>query len=291
MARKRTRSRGGDDGLVSRRTAIGLLLAGGAGFLGLQGTGAFTAATGERPFTVGTAGDDAALLGINRENPTGEDGETVTLLTLTNQSGDPFNQISVTVRDTGSTRLAITNIESPHQLTSGESGSIEGTLSCTGEVSDVPVELEIDVSGPGGSVTATREIEVSCDRPAVGPEITAVQWQGGGINPIASPEDTDITIDVWYYDGRGQPGAGPGGSDEFGVECDVRTETNSNIQADLPGQANTHVAVYVHESDESWHHPDFDPDTGELDGWDNNADGLRWGDGSIQGAFDVTCEE
>jgi len=63
MSKKRRRSRDGSDGSVSRRTVVGAALLGGAGLLGLRETGAFSAGTGDRPFSVGTAGDDTAFLG------------------------------------------------------------------------------------------------------------------------------------------------------------------------------------------------------------------------------------
>lgn len=283
--RSRQRSRGDSDGFLTRRTVIGSLLVGGAGVAGIQGTGAFSSVIGDRGLSVGTTGDETALLGIESKNPSGQDGDVVDLLSLTNHTSTAFTDVTVFMQSTGNPAVGFTGIDTPLTIEPGTTETVQGTLSCERPVSDVAVKLEIAVSGTGVAITAMRSVRVSCEV-QTGPTITAVDWKGGGINPIASPDDTEITVDVWYYAGRGLPGPG---SDEFDVECGVTTTTNSNINKDLPGQASTHVAVYVHESNESWHHPSYDPATGELTGWDNNASGVHWGAGSIASAFEVTC--
>jgi chitodextrinase len=281
---------------VSRRAVLGTLLATGAGAAAYR-TGAFSSVSMDRLSSVGVSSDEYGLLGIETAEPSGRDGDVVTVFTLTNRTDTRFETVTVTPQPTG-TPLDLVDVTAPNSIAPGGTETVQATISCSGAASEVPVDMNISVSGDGVSVTATREVLVTCEADTTGPEITGVEWKGGGINPIASPEDAQITVDVWYYAGNGQPGhpgrggGGPpgGGANDFGVECGVQTETNTNIRSDLPGQANTHIAVYIHESDESWHHPDFDPNTGEMDGWTNNADGVRWGDGSIGSAFDVACE-
>jgi len=164
-----------------------------------------------------------------------------------------------------------------------------------------------DLPDPTKFTVKLHIVAQSVDQPEcdvdTGPDISGVQWKGGQINPIESPEDTSITVDLWYFDettggsasGGGPPGQGNGSSsqpiDDFEVACGVSAETNKPLQSFVSGQpSNSHVAVYIHEADESWYHPDFDPAAGETTDWTENTDGIRWGDGSIEGSFDVGCQ-
>ncbi len=137
----------------------------------------------------------------------------------------------------------------------------------------------------------------------VGPPINGVTWKGGQIHSIESSEDTSITVDLWYFDestgdsssSGGPPGQGGGPTnqpiDDFEVACGVSAQTNSPLQSFVTGTAsNSHVAVYIHEADESWYHPDFDVSAGETTDWTGNTDGIKWGLGSIESAFDVQCQ-
>lgn len=151
-------------------------------------------------------------------------------------------------------------------------------------------------------VSALSEDYPGCGTPD-GPPINGVEWKGGQIKSIHSPEDRDITVDLWYFDetsggsnsGGGPPGEGNGNTTEpiqdFQVECSVDAETNSPLQSFVTGPASSsHVAVYIHEANASWHHPDFDPQAGETTGWTQNTQGVEWGSGSIGTAFDVDCQ-
>jgi hypothetical protein len=104
------KSRGGGGGL-SRRAAVALI--GGGGLLGLSSTGAFSQVDGDRPFSVSTASDENALLGINNipkqiDIPAGSSRE---LFTLTNQL--PNRNLYLTV----SSESNWLNITSPNENT------------------------------------------------------------------------------------------------------------------------------------------------------------------------------
>lgn len=197
MARKRSRSRGSSGGSVSRRTVLGAVALGGAGLLGLRETGAFSAGTGDRVFSTGTAGDDTAFLGIAPGDPneydelavSGTDGETVPILTLTNNSGEALNSITATSIPSGSPGINLTNIDTPLTIPPGDSAAITANLVCKQSGSDVPVELQIDVSGPEGSVTAIRELSVTCEAPDYG-DGKFIYSDGPGRNPPGTPPNS-----------------------------------------------------------------------------------------------------
>ncbi|ELZ47781.1 hypothetical protein C463_02156 [Halorubrum californiense DSM 19288] len=86
---------------MSRRAAIGLLLTGGVAAASVEGTGAFSNVTGDRSFSVGTADDANALLGIEANDPPGDDGSSVAIFTLTNRFSDSIaiDRVSVVSSD------------------------------------------------------------------------------------------------------------------------------------------------------------------------------------------------
>ncbi len=281
----RDRSRGSSEGgLLTRRRLIGVLLLAGGGAVGLQGTGAFSSILSDRPFNLGTADDDSALLAFQSLDPTGQDGSDVELIRLTNQTENPITTISVNL---ASSSALITSIETPPSLGAGQSGVVTATLSCAEETSE-EVDFVITTSGSGQSVQLQRSVNVTCAPPAAPIDITGVQWRDGGINPIEASEDTDITVDVVYYDGRGQPGKDEGA---IAVACGVETSTNTNIRSDLPGQANTHLAVVINELEQSWYHPAFDPETGTVDRqeWTPNAEGQHTESDVVSAIDSISC--
>ncbi|MGM0605467.1 MAG: hypothetical protein ACQETB_07315 [Halobacteriota archaeon] len=275
MSRRDSKRRSvGSSGSLSRRSALALL--GGGGLLAMSGSGAFDAVSADRAFTVDVSDDDEARLGIEIDAPTVTDGDSITVLRLTNGFGEAWDSITVSVLSSGTLDVTVEEILTANETVSpGDSIDVDATVSCD-TAGTVPVQLEITASGPTESVTAVRTVEVTCESPDDGAiDITGVTFRGtGNVNPIASPVTAAITVDVWYYDGVGQPGAG---SDEFDGVCGVQTSTNAPVQPDLPGGVSGIVAVYVHEADRSWHHPEFDPDSLALTNWGQGpADGIEW---------------
>ena len=191
MGRKRSRSRNrsGNSG-VSRRAVLGLVLAGGAGLAGAQQTGAFSSVTGDRGFDVQTAKDKDALLGIQRRDPTGSDGDEVPLFTLTNRFDGPLTVevTRVSVVSSGAFSLGRDDITEPG-LTIGPSrqANVLATLSCDSSTSG-DVELELTASTDDESVELTRVTTVTCrsegpDRCPVVPQVS-----------VSVPEDASPTL-------------------------------------------------------------------------------------------------
>lgn len=206
--RRRSRSRGRGGPSLSRRSAIGLIGAGGA--LLAAGSGAYFSIMGERPFDIGAADDDIALLGIDTLERSGSEGERVDLLRLTNGFGHSLTEIDVTVEDIGPPdNLDITGIETPDSLAphgsdGDEIGYVSGVIeNCTGQPT-VPVDLFIKAAGGGDSVEGTRTAEVRCvvvdidpydcrdilDRPR-----SECAYPKTGSSDIEDDKDGDVCID------------------------------------------------------------------------------------------------
>lgn len=169
MARKRRRKRGRSTGGVSRRALLAALGLGSIGTASAYETGAFDAVAGERPFDIATAADGEALLGIEIQKPTGDDGDEVTLLTLTNQFDGPLESISASVASSSSAPVDASRLDVPDQLTAGESAPITAPLACeSGGGASVEVSISITASGPDESVELTRPVPVTCRVPSSG---------------------------------------------------------------------------------------------------------------------------
>lgn len=159
MGRKRKRSRRRSSGPISRRTAL-LGLAGGAiGATGFFTTGAFESVAGDRPFDIATAGDDTALLGVDIDEPSGRDGERVTLLELTNRFDEPFESVDAEVVSSGD--LTLRDVDVPDFLSPGGSAPITAELSC-GQSGQRTVEIAVTATGAEQSVDLVRSVELTC---------------------------------------------------------------------------------------------------------------------------------
>lgn len=163
MARWSRRTRGGSTGTLSPGVAIALLLVVGGGVLMLQGTGAFSTVVGDRPFNLGTADDQSAVLGIAVGSPSGQDGDRVDVLTLTNRLSERFDEVEVVAHPAADPSVSLEHIDTPRSLQPGQSRTVTAVLTCDASVTDVPVELDVSVSGPEGSITATREVRLTCE--------------------------------------------------------------------------------------------------------------------------------
>lgn len=203
MGRKRSRDRGRSSGGVSRRALLGVLLAGGAGAAGIQGTGAFSSVTGDRQFGVQTADDTDALLGVRPREATGGDGESVPLFTLTNRFDGPLTLDRVSVVSSGGLGIGHGDVSvSSRALAPGEQADIEATLSCGSAVTD-EVTVAISASNPSESIELRRSTTASCrqtgpDRCPVVPRVsvTVSESASGSVE-----RDGDISLKNKDIDG------------------------------------------------------------------------------------------
>lgn len=156
--RNRSRSRGSSQRLFTRRRVLAVLTAGGVGAAGLQATGAFDGVNAQRDLEVATADDGRAFLAINSEAVSGFDGDTVTLLKLTNRFEQPLTSISATVVSSGNP-IDPQTIQTPVGLAQGESGPVQATLNCA---TDGTVEIQIVAASDNQRVQIKRFVQVTC---------------------------------------------------------------------------------------------------------------------------------
>ena len=249
MAPKRSRDRGGSSG-VSRRAVLGVLLAGGLGAAGVQGTGAFSSVAGDRSFSVGTASDGNALLGVDTKDPEGDSGESVTLMTLTNRFTDPLTLERVSVVSSGQLSIGRNDLDvSTWSLQPGESAEIDAALSCSSGATD-EVELEIRGSTSEESVELVRSTTVSCSAASgacSGPrdvfdqavdgdiesEKTVVISSGVKVAGDVDAADCVVLEEKAEIDGSATAGA----TVSLGSEATVKGDTDANRDVSLDAKA------------------------------------------------------
>ena len=156
--RSRSRSRGSSSSLITRRRILGVLTVGGVGAAGLQATGAFDVINAQRNLDIATTDDGEAFLAVKTEDVSGFDGDTITLLELTNQFEQPLTSISATVISSGNP-IDPQTLQTPAGLAQGESGSVQATLDCN---TDGTVEVQIVATSANQRVQLRRPIQVTC---------------------------------------------------------------------------------------------------------------------------------
>ncbi|MFD1570518.1 hypothetical protein [Halorubrum laminariae] len=247
MGRKRQRSRGGSSGSVSRRAVLGVLLTGGAAAAGVQGTGAFSSVTGDRQFSVGTAEDDSALLGIEAADPTGTSGDTVTLFTVTNRLSEPLTLEQVGVADGGSFGITRTDLQIDQwTLQPGEATDLKAGLSCASSTTDdVELSIRAVTTDRDESIELTRSTTVACQPPAAqcltDPEIELEEETvpcidinlGGGGEVEIEAEDSVVNGDATIT---------LGGGGDVSVELED-SEIGGDLQIEIRGGGNVSISL------------------------------------------------
>ncbi len=236
--RKRDTSRGKSGGIVSRRTVIGILAVGGIGAVGLQGTGAFDAINSQREFGVSTANDENALLGVTSEGVSGFDLDTVTLLQLTNQLGEPLDSISAQIV---SSSTLVDSIDAPEALDVSETGEVQATLTCENSGT---VDVKITASSRNEEIELIQPVDVECKTL---PVCAARELPSGGtINSIPKGKnkqtDSSVVIDKSGQIKETISGVSIGGAAEFRTGSQVTLTFDGNttideyVKVDAPSQ-------------------------------------------------------
>ncbi|GAB7010350.1 hypothetical protein [Halorubrum trueperi] len=270
MPRKRQRDRGESGGSVSRRAALGLLLTGGAAAAGAQGTGAFSAVAGDRSFSVGTAEDANALLGVEAVDPTGDAGDSVTLLTLTNRFSEPLSIERVSVISSDGLGIDRSDLDvSRWTLQPGEESHVGTELACSSNTAgDVDMRIRAVTTDRDESVELTRTTAVTCRAVSAAcltaPEIELeeetvpcidVDLRGGGEVEIEAEDsvvDGDATVTLG---GGGDVEIELDGSDIRGdLRIDIRgggsvslsmadSDIDGEVRIDTPGGAEVEIEM------------------------------------------------
>ncbi|MDJ1434269.1 hypothetical protein [Halostagnicola sp. A-GB9-2] len=220
MARKRKRNRSRSGGGISRRSLLLLVGTGAVGTAGAYTTGAFDLLSADRAFDIGTAVDENALLEIDIEEPSGGDGDTVTLFEVTNRFGSELTSIEAEIVDGVDAPVDPNSLRTPAGLPPGASDAIEGDLSCSGGVGTM--EVSVSASSPEQSVDLTRSVQVSCTRP--GQDVCA---------PRDPPGCTDENFPAWG-----------------GTDCSVVIHTSGEVSEQIGGGIDVGGAVDIRTDDE-----------------------------------------
>ena len=219
---------------MSRRALLGVLLTGGAGAVGIQGTGAFSSVTGDRQFGVQTAQDADALLGVRPREATGGDGKSVPLFTLTNRFDGPLTLDRVSVVSSGGLGLGHGDVGvSSWTLAPGEEADLEATLSCGSTVTD-EVTVEVRASSPGESIELTRSTAVTCETSGgaclTGTDIDREDETIPCIDIEVRGRNTDVSIDLSNVTVTGSVRVVIRGAGNSEIEIDIE---NTTIRGDL----------------------------------------------------------
>lgn len=195
MPRSRSRKRGRSSGGLSRRSLVSLGIIGIGGLGVVSGSAAYSHVTGQRPFDIGSSPDESALLGLDVKQPSGQDGNTVPLLSITNNFNEVIDSISVSVIGAGG-GIGVSEIALPYALDPDEKADVTGTIHCDEDVEKAPVDLQIVAEGAGESIELTRTVYVDCTgvvAPVVAVDLIAGQHCIAGEVRIEN-DSSEVTI-------------------------------------------------------------------------------------------------
>ncbi|WP_256411912.1 hypothetical protein [Halorubrum rubrum] len=246
----------------------------------------------ERGVSVDVVGDDEAFVGYDaadRTVPADEnDDGTIDLVTVEN-------------RFAGDVKLEITNVEIGVNPQSGDDGwpmielaetdrekfkpgstdVIRGEVHCSegGGTSQVEVTVTVEATGLVATLFGdTREFEVTCIEP-----VSEVTFRGSG-NADANAGGRTFEAEAWFVE--------PGDDtdlDDARVEGSFSWDTGKKLKHSFDGNSSGNlVAVYFTETNQTFVHPEYDVDDGELpDSWGTGA-GQEIVDGSYQSSSEST---
>lgn len=180
----------------------------------LVGTGSYSAVSADRGADIAVVPDEHAYLGIETEETTGTVGESVHVLTLSDNFASDVDLDDVRIVDAVA---PVTLIEpsDPQEL----EPSTPVTVTCDG-VGEGEVTFEIAASGPGVTVEATKTVSMSCEPQPIQP--SDVTFHGCGNAEIHGHESQfPLSVTLLGYDAEGvsettatvtEPGGVTGGS-------------------------------------------------------------------------------
>lgn len=130
------------------------------------GTFGFTSISAERGVSVQVVDDQHAFVGYQSGDLTVRDGETINLVTVTNQFPNTIDVTDVIIKDGNFT---INDLTTPNGISPGSSDMIRGTVDC---IPNKTQEIELTVTLTGGGVTAQirgdtemRDFTITCAAP------------------------------------------------------------------------------------------------------------------------------
>jgi len=141
------------------------------------GTDAFSASVNERSVQVSVVDDSNAIVGYETNDRTVKDGDTRTILTVTNRFSSQLTIDDVSVSETGSLSVDVENVGMYSPIGLGAQKKVKAEFGCSNEVSEIIV-VSVTVSSGSTAVaidgdTTKRKFEVNCQPPTPTPTSTA----------------------------------------------------------------------------------------------------------------------
>jgi hypothetical protein len=129
----------------------------------MVGSGGFTTVSADRDVSISVENDKSAYVGYQSDKLSPENGTTIELVTIENRLSDDINIINITIEDGN---FNISNTTTPTDISPGETGTIQGTVRCTPNESQL-IKLSVTVSGSDVTAqlagdTTTRNFKIEC---------------------------------------------------------------------------------------------------------------------------------
>lgn len=206
------------------------------------GSSGFTGVSADQGISLQLVNDERAYVGYQSTDQTVQDGETVDLVTITNQASSNVGVTDITITDGNFT---ITDPTTPPDIPPGESGTIRGTVACTpGETQTI--KLSVTVNGSDATTqlagdTTTRNFTLTCtpkeDKTPAG-TLHEARFNGGGNFEVNATDVGTTEIVYWTADKKWTKG-----NVAFTKRTGSEFDTSQKLQPNLKGNTGI-VAVY-----------------------------------------------
>jgi molybdopterin-binding protein len=152
----------GDNGKITRRAAMALIAGGGT--VAISGTGAFTQAKVPRKFSLATATDENALLGIKTVDVTfTQTRQTKTILKLNNQTNSPVSLDNRNGIVVNTVHNFLNIVEYPLEIEPDDGWVDVRAQARKKRKNETPIELTINAESDSTSISAVYTLNINTD--------------------------------------------------------------------------------------------------------------------------------
>jgi hypothetical protein len=259
---------------MSRLTLASVLLAAVASTGLVFGPLGFGSVAADRGVSVSVAGDGDALVGYETDRVEVAGSATVDLVTIENRLASDATVTDVDAA-TASDAVGVTVSTPGGPIEPGDTGRVRASVDCEpGATTDVTVSVTVEADGVTAAISGeprTRRFELRCaDR---SPGLDGARFDGGGNFEFGATDAETVTVTYWTASKQRGDWTVDGPSDR----TEVATGEKLNGQVDGGPRF---VAVYVHEFDTTYVHPNFDRSaTPPIDSWGQGNRDAREEDG------------
>jgi len=258
---------------MSRLTLASVLLAAVASTGLVFGSAGFSSVAADRGVSVSVAADDDALVGYETDRIEVADSATVDLVTVENRLSSDVSVTDVAA-STNDPSVSVSSVSRP-SVDAGTRDAVRADVSCDA-ATETTVAVSVTVEGDGVTAaisgdTSTRTFELECVEQ--NPQPDAARFNGAGNFEFGSTDAETVTVTYWTASKEQGDWTVDGPSDRTEVE------TSEKLNGQVDGGPKF-VAVYVHELDTTYVHPNFDGDAAPpIDDWGQGSQDAREEDG------------